>query len=239
MKLNTKDGYLDVTATKTDSAGNGYYRTSNGNYYYGNVQNGYLTETEETARLRMEKEAQNHTSYTPTSSGRSSASDSSSTGNSILDMLAIKAGTKFGELLGKILVTVLPFLFKLLMVFGALPGLTLDYMREFIAYNSHIGCKLLSILVFLALIAQIVYGVYRKIKGQKNLAKPLFFADIVCLTGIYYLNTMDETSALISSIMMAVIASYAMKVLSAWLEKIVYEVRKKYVQINKGKGTEK
>ena len=147
-------------------------------------------------------------------------------------MLAIKAGTKLGELLGKILVTLLPFLFKLLMVFGALPAMTLDYMREFIAYNSHIGCKLLSILVFLALIAQIAYGVCRKIKGQKNLAKPLFFADIVCLTGIYYLNTMDETSALISGIMMAVIASYAMKVLSAWLEKIVYEVRKK-IRANK------
>lgn len=224
MKLNTKDGYLDVTATKTDSAGNGYYR-ANGNLYYGNPQNGYLTETEETKRLKAAKNAQNHTSYTSASSGRSSSSDS--TGNSILDMLAIKAGTKFGELLGSILVTVLPFLFKLLMVFGALPALTLDYMREFIAYNSHIGCKLLSILVLLVLIAQIVYGVYRKIKGQKSLSKPLFFADILCLTGIYYLNTMDESSALVSSIIMAVIASYAMKVLSAWLEKIVYEVRKK------------
>ena len=224
MKLNTKDGYLDVTATKTDSAGNGYYR-ANGNLYYGNPLNGYLTETEETKRLKAAKNAQNHTSYTSTSSGRSSSSDS--TGNSILDMLAIKAGTKFGELLGSILVTVLPFLFKLLMVFGALPALTLDYMREFIAYNSHIGCKLLSILVLLTLIAQIVYGVYRKIKGQKSLSKSLFFADILCLTGIYYLNTMDESSALVSSIIMAVIASYAMKVFSAWLERIVYEVRKK------------
>lgn len=227
MKLNTKDGYLDVTATRTDSAGNGYYRASNGNFYYGNAQNGYLTETEETMRLKAEKNAKNNTSYTSTSSGRSSSSENNSTGNPILDMLAIKAGTKFGELLGTILVTVLPFLFKLCMVFGALPALTLDYMREFIAYNSRIGCKLLSILVLLALMAQIVYGVYRKIKGQKSLSKPLFFADMLCLTGIYYLNTMDESSALVSSIIMAVIASYAMKVFSAWLEKIVYEVRKK------------
>lgn len=229
MKLNTKDGYFDVTATKTDSAGNGYYRASNGNMYYGNAQNGYLTETEQTMRLKAEKNAQNNTSYN--SFCRSSSLGSNSTEDSILDALAFKAGTKLGELLIKILepilVTVLPFLFKVFIAFGVLPALTQEYMREFIAYNGHIGCKLLSILVLVALIAQIVYEVYRKIKGQKSLSKPLFFADVLCLTGIYYLNTMDESSALLYSLMMAVITSYAIKVFSDCMEKIVYQVRKK------------
>ena len=135
MKLNTKDGYFDVKATKTDSAGNGYYRASNGNMYYGNAQNGYLTETEQTMRLKAEKNARNNTSYTSTSSGRSSSLGSNSTEDSILDALAFKAGTKLGALLIRILepirVTVLPFLFKVFMVFGVLPALTQEYMREF------------------------------------------------------------------------------------------------------------
>ena len=64
-------------------------------------------------------------------------------------------------------------------------------------------------------------------KGQKSLSKPLFFADMLCLTGICYLNTMGESLAIVYSIIMAVIASYTIKVFSACLEKIVYEVRKK------------
>ena len=48
---------LKVHATRTDSAGNGYYRASDGYYYYGNAQNGYLVETEETKRLKAQKAA--------------------------------------------------------------------------------------------------------------------------------------------------------------------------------------
>ena len=36
---------MKVRPTWTDAAGNGYYRGSDGKYYYGNVKNGYLRET--------------------------------------------------------------------------------------------------------------------------------------------------------------------------------------------------
>lgn len=43
---------IDVEATRTDSHGNGYYRGSDGRYYYGNTANGYLTETLEEQRKK-------------------------------------------------------------------------------------------------------------------------------------------------------------------------------------------
>lgn len=50
----------DPQATRTDAAGNGYYRGADGKYYYGNIKNGYLKETNEerTKRLAREKAQQ-------------------------------------------------------------------------------------------------------------------------------------------------------------------------------------
>ena len=51
---------MKVRPTWTDAAGNGYYRGSDGKYYYGNVKNGYLRETiqERNARLAKERNVQ-------------------------------------------------------------------------------------------------------------------------------------------------------------------------------------
>lgn len=75
-------------------------------------------------------------------------------GNSLLDMLAVKAGTKLGELLGVIIIYGNGFLYKLLSTCG-----------------------------LLAIMALIVYGVYRKMKQQKSIAKPVFFGEVLCLVG--------------------------------------------------------
>lgn len=44
---------MKVRPTCTDSAGNGYYRGTDGKYYYGNVKNGYLKETTEERNKRL------------------------------------------------------------------------------------------------------------------------------------------------------------------------------------------
>ena len=51
---------MKVRPTWTDAAGNGYYRGSDGKYYYGNAKNGYLRETiqERNARLARERNVQ-------------------------------------------------------------------------------------------------------------------------------------------------------------------------------------
>lgn len=228
MKLNTKNGILDVKATRTDSAGNGYYRASDGYYYYGNAQNGYLTETEETRRLKAAQNSSSH-SQSGSYSGRSASAGGFGTGNPILDVLAFKAGSKLGEWLASFIMTVIPFLVKVLLVFGLLPEMAMEYMHTFIAYNDQIGIKLLSILGFVAIIAMVVYGVYRRIKGQKSIAKPVFIVETLALTGICYLNIRSEEGemAIVLSIVIALVAAYSVKVMSAWLEKLVYNIWKK------------
>ena len=221
--MSTGRDIYNVHATRTDSAGNGYYRASDGYYYYGNVQNGYLVETEETKRLKAAKAAQN-TSYQP--SRATASSQSMGAGNPLMDILAVKAGTKLGELLAKILFTVLPFLFKLVVVFGALPAMAAEYVQEFIFCGTagyRLGYKLLSAIVFLAIIALAAYGVYRRINGQNSIAKLVFWGDALCLTGMCCLNTKE----VVGSILMALFAAYSIKVFSAWLEKIVYNIWKK------------
>ena len=59
---------MKVRPTCTDSAGNGYYRGTDGKYYYGNVKNGYLKETLEErnkrlAKMRSEQKAENVTGF--------------------------------------------------------------------------------------------------------------------------------------------------------------------------------
>lgn len=221
--MSTGRNIYKVHATKTDSAGNGYYRASDGYYYYGNVQNGYLVETEETKRLKAAKAAQNN-SYQ--SSQTTTASQSMGAGNPLMDMLAVKAGTKLGELLAKILFTVLPFLFKLVMVFGALPAMAAEYVQDFIFCGTagyRLGYKLLSTIVLLAIIVLAAYGVYRRIKGQNSIAKLVFWGEVLCLAGICYLNTKEA----VGSVLMALFAAYSIKVFSTWLEKIVYNIWKK------------
>ena len=215
---------LKVHATRTDSAGNGYYRASDGYYYYGNAQNGYLVETEETKRLKAQKAAWD---APHNQSSRNYSSQSTGSCNSLGDLLAIKAGTIVGELLVKVLFTVVPFLTKVLCVLMILPAMVLDYMNEFIAYNSHIGDMLLSLIGLLAVFALIGYGIYRRIKGQNSITKQVFIGEMVALTGIYYLNWKTEDLAIFTSVFMALFFAYSVKVLSSWSENIVYNIYKR------------
>ena len=229
MKLNNGKDILDVKATSTDSAGNGYYRASDGNYYYGNAQNGYLVETEETKRRKAEKTAQNASSN---QSRRAYSSSNAGSNDSFAERLIMRGATKFGWHLGKMLATVVPYLVKVVCVFGILPAIVSDYIQEFISHNLHVGYMLLSILGLILIFALVGYGIYRSIKGQKSLSKQIFIAEIAALTGIYYLNMKNEELALLASVFMALFFAYSVKVLSNWLDKIVYKIWKK-VHTNK------
>lgn len=46
---------INIRATKVGADGTGYFRGDDGNYYYGNQQNGYLTETEYSAKQRAKR----------------------------------------------------------------------------------------------------------------------------------------------------------------------------------------
>lgn len=48
---------IKVTGTKVGSDGSGYFRGDDGKYYYGNPQNGYLTETEQSRRAHAGSQA--------------------------------------------------------------------------------------------------------------------------------------------------------------------------------------
>ena len=54
---------IKVTGTKVGADGTGYFRGNDGKYYYGNPQNGYLTETRQSQQARAQKQA------APSSSG--------------------------------------------------------------------------------------------------------------------------------------------------------------------------
>ena len=51
---------IKVTGTKVGSDGTGYYRGNNGRYYYGNSQNGYLTETRQSQQARSRSASSSH-----------------------------------------------------------------------------------------------------------------------------------------------------------------------------------
>ena len=216
---------MNVRATRTDGAGNGYYTADNGDIYYGNAQNGYLVETDQTKRNREQREAWNHASGNQNAYSQATTARTS-TGSSILEMLfmkgAAKVGLHLGNMLGTFLGTVVPFLFKLILVFLAFPSLLKDYVWEFILYNGYMGCRLLSLAGFTGIFAMVVYGVYRKMKGKKSITKAVFWAEFAALTGIYYLNYQNDGLSLLISVYMAFFFAYALKVMSTWLEMIVY-----------------
>ena len=71
------------------------------------------------------------------------------------------------------------------------------------------------------------YGVYRKIKGQKSIAKPVFYVELVTLIGIYYLNYKNEGMGLPASVFMAVFVACTLRAVSGWLEMIIAKAYRK------------
>lgn len=222
---------MNVRPTSTDCAGNGCYTADNGAIYYGNPQNGYLVETEQTRRLREQKEAWNKSSQNSYSGYTSSPCTNTGSNQSILEMLFLKgvtkAGWKLGTKLGSFIGKIVPTLIKMFFVVGFLPLATQEYFTEFVVRNSHIGCKLLSLAGMLGILALMAYGVYRKIKGQKSITKPVFYVELAALIGIYYLNYKNEGMGLPASVFMAVLVACSLKVLSGWLEMIVTKAYRK------------
>lgn len=176
---------MKVRPTSTDCAGNGCYTADNGAIYYGNPQNGYLVETEQTRRLREQKEVWNKSSQKSYSGYTSSPRTNMGSDQSILEILflkgATKVGWKLGTRLGSFRGTVFPTLIKLLFVAGFLPLAVHEYFTEFVVRNSHIGCKLLSLAGMLGILTLMAYGVYRKIKGQKSITEPVFYVEPAAL----------------------------------------------------------
>ncbi len=230
---------MKVRPTSTDCAGNGCYTADNGAIYYGNPQNGYLVETEQTRRLREQKEAWNKSSQKSYSGYTSSPRTNMGSDPSILEMLFLngvtKAGWKLGTKLGSFIGKVVPTLIKLLFVVGFLPLATREYFTEFVVRNSHIGCKLLSLAGMLGILALMAYGVYRKIKGQKSIAKQVFYVELATLIGIYYLNYKNEGMGLPASAFMAVFVACTLRAVSGWLEMIIAKVYRKRI-LNKRKN---
>lgn len=56
INVANSDKKIDATATSTGADGTGYYRGNDGRFYYGNPQNGYLTETEQSKAYRAREE---------------------------------------------------------------------------------------------------------------------------------------------------------------------------------------
>ena len=56
INVANSDKKIDATATRTGADGTGYYQGSDSRYYYGNPQNGYLTETEQSQAYRAREE---------------------------------------------------------------------------------------------------------------------------------------------------------------------------------------
>lgn len=222
---------MNVRPTSTDCAGNGCYTADNGAIYYGNPQNGYLVETEQSRRLREQKEAWNKPSQNTYSVYNSSPCTNTGSDQSILEMLILKGVTKaswkLGTRLGSFIGTVVPTLIKLLFVVGFLPLAAKEYFTEFVVRNSHIDCKLLSLAGLLGILALIAYGVYRKIKGQKSITKPVFYVELGALTGIYYLNYKNDGMGLLASVFMAVLVACSLRAMSGWLEIIVFKLYRK------------
>ena len=60
---------IKITGTKVGSDGSGYYRGNNGRYYYGNPQNGYLTETRQSQQAHSRSASSSHSQSSGYSGG--------------------------------------------------------------------------------------------------------------------------------------------------------------------------
>lgn len=60
---------IKITGTKVGSDGTGYYRGNNGRYYYGNPQNGYLTETRQSQQARSQSASSSYSQSSGYSGG--------------------------------------------------------------------------------------------------------------------------------------------------------------------------
>lgn len=60
---------VKITGSKVGSDGTGYYRGNNGRYYYGNPQNGYLTETRQSQQARSQSASSSYSQSSGYSGG--------------------------------------------------------------------------------------------------------------------------------------------------------------------------
>lgn len=223
MRLNNGKDILNVRATSTDSAGNGYYRASDGNYYYGNAQNGYLVETEQTARLKAQKAAQNSStgSY---SAGSSVAASGSDWGAQLLGMIGGWLLIKLCKLLGPVVAFALKLLFGIMVVIEIFPSSLGCYLINCQRGNSFLF-EILTVPGFIAILALIAYNIYRSIKRKKLITKKVFIIEAIVLTGWYFLSYHGNTDYLLDCVCNALLLAFSSKFICDWTDKGIRLVR--------------
>lgn len=232
MRLNNGKDILNVRATSTDSAGNGYYRASDGNYYYGNAQNGYLVETEQTARLKAQKAAQNSSTGTY-SAGPSVAASGSDWCAGLLGMLGGWLIIKLFELLGPVVSFALKLLFGIIVVIEIFPSSISCYLTSCQQADSFLF-EILIVPGFIAIFALIAYNIYRSIKRKKLITKKVFIIEAIALAGWYLLSYHGNTDYLVDCAWNAFLLAFSSKFICDWTDKGIRWVRtrmlKKQVQ---------
>lgn len=82
---------IKVTGTRVGADGTGYFRGENGKYYYGNLQNGYLTETKQLQQAHAKKQSQPQHTASSYSKNNSRTSEGSGDLDSLLGCLVAGA----------------------------------------------------------------------------------------------------------------------------------------------------
>lgn len=162
-----------VHATKTDSAGNGWYKSNTNRYYYGNIHNGYLRPTkDQLARDAAKNPKQSSTSIEyDSNSSSSNGSGSGGSGLSFLEVIAVifSAGVTLITMVAALIIgTVLAIL-----------GTWQYWSRMFIVTFQNKGFSLSAIVATLPIIlcvAAFVYFFVRTLRKHKYYVVQLLIA---------------------------------------------------------------
>lgn len=188
-------------ATNTDAAGNGYYRDRNGDYYYGNKQNGYLTPTKDTLRRREEKNSwsnQNNQTY----SSRSASAARPSVGEAFLMSACFKIGYASANAFIKLM--------NILWAVGKVVASAILILVIFTGYADFcpiIGSRhaVLNILFVLLMLVTFIGGIVLTIKNKSDYSTAVFVIMAVATLAVSVLNLGD---GIIANLIMGAIIAY-------------------------------
>lgn len=223
---------MKVRPTRTDSAGNGYYTAENGDIYYGNAQNGYLVETDETRRNRVAKEGLNgrNNSNAADMSAPFGTSASFDAFEGLLGMAGSMAARKLAHVLNPVIGFIAKIFFAFLIIGGLLPYMAADYVDSCIKFAGTPILGILGISEFIVLLVIVGYNIYRSAKGRKRITTKLFVLETIVLAGIYFLNNYCNMDFICNSILKAVVLAFGFKFLSDRLDRIISMIRTRIVK---------
>lgn len=170
---------INLQGTKVGADGTGYFRGDDGNYYYGNQQNGYLTETEHSAKQRARKDSGNG-SATAASTG-TAVSSSGSLFEACSSLLATVAGAAIAAC---VLISII-IMMICIFVIGAWPF----YLGSFFYYlvNGIKSLELFIIPVVTVLVAVIFKNSISKVKATKEMQSKEFIKKCTIAVAIPYI----------------------------------------------------